>query len=44
MNKYEEVYEIQKQYRRGVIRSYFDSINGIKEIFSMMIFFEYHFC
>lgn len=40
MNKYEEVYEIQKQYRRGV-RSYSDAIRGIKEIFSMMITKEY---
>ena len=50
MSKYEEVYEIQKQYRRGV-RSYSDSIKGIKEIFSIMItekyaewlLSEYHF-
>lgn len=51
MNKYEEVYEIQKQYKRGV-RSYSDAIRGIKEIFTMMIteeyaewlLFEYNFC
>ena len=50
MSKYEEVYEIQKQYRRGA-RSYSDSIKGIREIFSMMItekyaewlLSEYHF-
>lgn len=40
MNKYEEVYEIQKQYKRGV-RSYSDAIRGIKEVFSMMITKEY---
>lgn len=32
MNKYKEVYEIQKQYRRGQ-RSYADAIKGIKQIF-----------
>lgn len=40
MSKYEEVYKIQKQYRRGV-RSYSDAIRGIKEIFSMIITEEY---
>ena len=51
MNRYEEVYEIQKQYRRGM-RSYSDAIKGIKEVFSMMItesyaewlLLDYHFC
>lgn len=33
MNKFEKVYEIQKQYKRGV-RSYSDAIRGIKEVFS----------
>lgn len=32
MSKYEEVYEIQKQYRRGV-RSCSEAILGIKQIF-----------
>lgn len=32
MSKFEQVYEIQKQYRRGQ-RSYSDAIKGIKQIF-----------
>jgi hypothetical protein len=40
MNKFEEVYEIQKQYKRGV-RSYSDAIRGIKEVFSMIITKQY---
>lgn len=40
MNKFEEIYEIQKQYKRGV-RSYSDAIRGIKEVFSMIITKEY---
>lgn len=40
MNKFEKVYEIQKQYKRGV-RSYSDAIRGIKEVFSMIITKKY---
>lgn len=32
MSKFEQVYEIQKQYRKGQ-RSYSDAIKGIKQIF-----------